>query len=107
MNTAEFIITGFAVLFAVAVIFMLTREFWCWYWKINERNELLRDIRTSLDKIRFKDDKGVRTIGVPDSNRISQAKKAFGDTWVCECGIRYDENTNTCTSCGKDRQISV
>ena len=41
----------FAGLFILVVIFLLLREFWCWYWKINkiaglqkETNELLKEL---------------------------------------------------------------
>jgi len=33
------------------IIFLLFREFWCWYWKINERNKILRDISQKLDTL--------------------------------------------------------
>ena len=52
--------TGVLVAIAVLTIFfLLIREFWCWYWKINERleklsriEELLSDIRDSLKRER-------------------------------------------------------
>lgn len=31
-------------------IFLLLREFWCWYWKINERVNLLRKIEENTRK---------------------------------------------------------
>lgn len=34
----------------IIVIFLLLREVNCWYWKINERNALLRDIKTLLEQ---------------------------------------------------------
>lgn len=31
-----------------AVVFIVLREFWCWYWKINSLDGTLKDIRTEL-----------------------------------------------------------
>jgi hypothetical protein len=33
---------------AVGVGFLVLRELACWYWKVNERNALLRNILTEL-----------------------------------------------------------
>ncbi len=33
---------------AITVIFLLLREFFCWYWKINKRNKLLKEIQDIL-----------------------------------------------------------
>jgi len=30
------------------VVFFITREFWCWYWKINEIRDLLKSIEQKL-----------------------------------------------------------
>lgn len=39
------------VVIAVCVaLFIALREFYCWYFKINERNQLLRDILSELRK---------------------------------------------------------
>ncbi len=41
----------FFIIFVIAIIiFILTRKFWCWYWKINEVVDLLKDIRDRMDK---------------------------------------------------------
>ncbi|MBT4207880.1 hypothetical protein HOE22_05995 [Candidatus Woesearchaeota archaeon] len=40
-------------LIAVALIsglFLLLREFWCWFWKINERKDILNKILIQLQK---------------------------------------------------------
>ncbi len=37
------------ILFIISIaIFLVMREFWCWYWKINERIDLLRSIDSRL-----------------------------------------------------------
>ena len=38
----------FLIILISIVIFLVLREFWCWYWKINQRNKLLEDIRKEL-----------------------------------------------------------
>ena len=32
----------------LAAVFLITRHFWCWYWKINERIDLFKDIQGKL-----------------------------------------------------------
>lgn len=42
-----------ALLFILAIaiiVFLICREIVCWYWKINERNDLLRDIYNLLEE---------------------------------------------------------
>ena len=34
------------------VIFLIARELWCWYWKINAVLEKLDEISQKLDKIK-------------------------------------------------------
>ncbi len=38
-------------LFFTLVVFLITREFWCWYFKINERNKLLERQNALLLKL--------------------------------------------------------
>jgi hypothetical protein len=33
----------------VLVVFLVLREFWCWYWKISHAVDLLKDIGGKLD----------------------------------------------------------
>jgi len=40
------------VLFIIAaVVFLILREFWTWYWKQSEQAELLREIRDTLRRM--------------------------------------------------------
>jgi hypothetical protein len=39
------------LLLLLIVTFLLFREIACWYWKVNERTALLRDIRAELRKL--------------------------------------------------------
>lgn len=48
MDTAVVLIVVGGITVAV---FLLLRQFWCWYWKINERNKLLTSINEKLDRL--------------------------------------------------------
>lgn len=39
---------GVASLAAMIVLFLIFREVVCWYWKINERKQLMEDIKDQL-----------------------------------------------------------
>jgi hypothetical protein len=41
----------FLIAAGAAVLWLLLREFNCWYWKINERLLLLEDILAKLEKL--------------------------------------------------------
>ena len=47
-NSMMYVIIVIAV---CILIFMVTREFWCWYFKINKNNELLEQILNELKKV--------------------------------------------------------
>lgn len=44
----NFFVTLVVILMILGVVFMLLREFFCWYWKINERVAILYDIKKIL-----------------------------------------------------------
>ncbi len=46
------------------VVFLVTREFWCWYWKINEIRDLLKSINLKME--------------------CSKEDKLTKDLWYCE-----------------------
>lgn len=48
MNWDSFIGQLFIVLLVVLVVFLILRELICWYWKINEKVALLKEIRDLL-----------------------------------------------------------
>ncbi len=101
MNISNFGSFVLSILLIIGV-FLLFREFWCWYWKINERNDLLRNIRDSIDKMRFSD----KTKSVKSSSKselVNKAKEAFGDSWLCGCGARCSNAYHVCMTCGKNR----
>lgn len=46
-------IKSFVIIFIVAAVpFLLLREFFCWYWKINEIKDLLKKINENLQNMR-------------------------------------------------------
>ena len=49
-NSNDFIQLGTLIVFLI-LLFLATREFWCWYWKINERNKLLKEQNEALKAI--------------------------------------------------------
>ncbi len=51
METGLALLIGGIVLVVLILIFIGLREFWCWYWKINERNKLLAQISGKLDRL--------------------------------------------------------
>lgn len=44
------ILLGFGIALGAIVVFLLLREFWCWYWKINDIRALLSRIERLLLK---------------------------------------------------------
>ncbi len=49
----EGFIAAIIVLFIVLIIiFLVTRQFWCWYWKINIRISELEKINENLEQIK-------------------------------------------------------
>jgi hypothetical protein len=51
MNVANPFVVSIFVAFGVVVLFLVLREVWCWYWKINEALSLLKDIQAVLRNI--------------------------------------------------------
>ena len=112
------------------VLFLLLREIFCWYWKINERVSLLKEIRDTLqsaqraggyltsNQVTLKDFE-------PSAKELSEAelqnlKKAAGDDaitvpytteseWICVCGThnRLDRSKKiqNCSNCGRSRNF--
>ena len=45
----ETISIAIIIIVIMVIVFLITREFWCWYWKINEIKELLKSIDQKLN----------------------------------------------------------
>ena len=55
MDSGDLILIGVAILLGFFLVFIITRAFWCWYWKISARlneqrrtNEVLEGIYKAL-----------------------------------------------------------
>jgi len=57
----ESLITGLCI---AVVLFLVLRELWCWYWKINQGLDLLTEIRDDLAAIRGRDITDVRVLEI-------------------------------------------
>ncbi len=63
MNGGDSQLALFVLVVVSVAVFLLFREFWCWYWKINRRIELLESIDESLKQlpaVREYDERGQR-----------------------------------------------
>jgi len=112
------------------VLFLLLREIFCWYWKINERVSLLKEIRDTLQvSQRAGGDVTSSQAILKDSEASTQEfsdaelhnlKKAAGDDaittpytteteWICVCGThnRLDKSKKiqNCSNCGRSRNF--
>jgi hypothetical protein len=62
----SFDIATIAVIIGAVIIFLLLREFNCWYWKINERVALLDEILVRLEKLETKKEVSKSTHRFPE-----------------------------------------
>jgi len=84
------------VLFVMIVIFLIFREIFCWYWKINERLSKMAEIRTILIRI---EDAISESILSRSQEVISNHPKVI----LCAgCGKEYgpESSGEFCQSCG-------
>jgi accessory gene regulator protein AgrB len=74
----------------IVVIFLVFREFFCWYWKINQRIALLSEIRSLLAA------KSMAPVGTTQSSLPTAALRTCK-----ECGSTItDAGSTFCTQCG-------
>jgi hypothetical protein len=64
----SFDIATLAFIIGAFIIFLLLREFNCWYWKINERVALLDEILVRLEKLEPKKEASKSTSRFPEIN---------------------------------------
>jgi len=88
----EMIAGAFLTLFFVAAMFLVCREFMCWYWKINEQVELLKQIAEHL---------GAQPAPVGAAPRAASAAAAV-DVTCAGCGKHHpaDDAGAFCDACG-------
>ena len=80
------ILTILILLAVVAVVFLLGREFVCWYWKVNERKELLIEIRDLLK-----------------NNQIQNPRRRSSNKKTCpQCHSVLMSSNGFCNICGAD-----
>lgn len=84
--------TGILIILIVLIVttglFWFLRDFFCWYWKINERNDLLKQI---LEKISEEE--------IPEGYYISNDKEE--NIYCVDCCTDFPEGSGICPNCGK------
>ncbi len=91
MGTAEMIIL---IILVTIVVFFITRELWCWYWKINEIRDLLKSIDQKLSN--KEDNKELENI---INTNISQQNNDK-DFYICsKCGRKNPIGNPRCIDC--------
>jgi hypothetical protein len=96
MNPSTMI--GSVIVIAMCVgLFLLLREFWCWYWKINERNQLLRDILMTLREVPVS--QPYRS-PAPSAAKQPAAISKNASMWICACGSINEVGKHRCPECG-------
>jgi len=82
------------VLFLLAIVFLIAREYFCWYWKINEMLGHLEGIHTALYNLE-------RTNGAPES----MERRLDANTEVCPfCMEPSLKERRVCDVCGKTKR---
>jgi hypothetical protein len=73
------------ILVVSLVVFLICRELFCWYWKINQRIDLLIQVR---DLLAVKAQSGDPKIQQEPSRRCPKcgAQQSAGDTFCDSCG---------------------
>ena len=77
------------VLVVLFIVFLILRELFCWYWKINESVGLLHEIRDLLAKN--------QALSVPKGGQARAGMKRCPD-----CNEGNTADTRFCTNCGRD-----
>ena len=72
--------------------FLILRYFWLWYWKINERTELLMKIQESLDELNT----SIKKIVIENSKESKTTK-----TKNKSKEVKSKPDPNRCTGCNK------
>jgi len=70
-------------------IFFILRTFWLWYWKIDERTQLLKQIKTSLDEL----NQSINNLPLQESKGVKPKNKSKEE--------KNKPDPNRCTGCNK------
>ncbi|OBR94146.1 MULTISPECIES: hypothetical protein [Clostridium] len=75
----------------IIIIFLLTRAFWCWYWKINKRVQILGSIDQRLADIQRLLAQG-NTVNAVMTDEISNIASGVNSNKVAQQTIDDDED---------------
>jgi hypothetical protein len=106
MNTGNAIVSLVVVLIILAVIFLIFREFFCWYWKINERIAILNDIKKLLQNAEMSTSIGDNKLYEPSPKNVNSDKYNQPVKKGCcpDCGTLMDTSLNFCQHCGNTKK---
>jgi F0F1-type ATP synthase membrane subunit b/b' len=101
-------------LIILLVIFLIFREFFTWYWKINKTISVLNEINLKLDSIvnqnnnknekkdKCETEKKLEKPKELNTEYLEQAKKDYKEGKCPECGEKINRHYNKCFICGYD-----
>ena len=113
------------IVFVISIVlFILLREFWCWYFKINERNKYLYDTLIELQNIKklLKSNMNVEDSSISNKNNFLRNNQSIGKgnklpiidataintslqytsdgNWICpKCNEKNPKNKRECNGC--------
>jgi hypothetical protein len=103
VNSNSAILGVIAIAIGFVVVFLLTREFWCWYWKINRLVSLLEE-QNSLQRSLMRS-QGVEPAPPPQvatATRSMDGDPSLGPMVCPQCSAEYQPGYATCSDCGVD-----
>ena len=107
-GVSDLVITAIVIFVVLFILFLLLREVNCWYWKINERLAVQKEIRDLL-KI-SKSSETPKKLGpqeplVDEKETFEEELKLF-KSGICPnpgCGMKIvKDDTTKCRECGQD-----
>jgi hypothetical protein len=90
-----YLIGGIAL---TVILILVTRAYWCWYFKINKIERLLQEIASSLRTYRPVGSAYETTSNI-SSSRLPEREGA----WRCTCGAVNLQDVLVCAFCGKTK----
>ena len=111
---------AFLLIAFILIVFLIAREFWCWYWKINEIKDLLKSIDQKLGNKNDiynvkeesnnteKDSSNKKNLEIKDEYEIisingkqfAVIKNGNADNLYCpKCYTQVNPKTNSCYKC--------
>ena len=98
----SFFVTMLMTTVILFVVFLILREFFCWYWKINQIVSLLSDINNKLSVSNNKpSNTGNKAVDnfINNSSSTTNNTPLDADSWTCICG--KPNKGGTCPNCGR------